>query len=113
MKLFKSFLLAFAILFTSANIAFSQSASTPQQESTAKKTITVKGVTCAHDVETLSDTIKKLKGVTSCEVAKTGATSKFKVEFDPALVSEKTIHAAIEDTPGCENPKDRPYKVKL
>ena len=98
---------------TSANIAFSQSTNTPQQSATTTtSTIAVKGITCSKDLTMISDNVEKLKGVNSCEVAKKGATSKFKVKFNPALVTEKEIHAAIEGTGSCENPNERPYKVK-
>ena len=114
MKLIKSFLLAFAIITVSTNIGFSQSANTAQQVETGKtSTINVKGVTCSKDVTMISDNVKKLKGVNSCEVVKKGATSKFKVKFDPALVTEKQIHTAIEGTACCKDPNARPYKVKL
>ena len=97
----------------SVNIAFSQNANTPQQTATTTtSTIKVKGITCSKDLTMISDNIEKLKGVNSCKVAKKGATSKFKVQFNPALVTEKEIHAAIEGTGSCENPNERPYKVK-
>ena len=106
--------MAFAILTISANFAFSQSStSTEQSVTTTKSTITVKGITCAKDLTMISDNVKKLEGVNSCEVVKKGATSKFRVKFDPALVTEKEIHAAIEGTGSCEDPNERPYKVKL
>jgi hypothetical protein len=41
-----------------------------------------------------------------------GAISSFKVTYNTTKVSAKEIHAAIENTSGCENPNDRPYKVK-
>ena len=106
--------MAFAILTISANFAFSQSSTnTDQRVTTTKSTITVKGITCAKDLTMISDNVEKLKGVYSSEVVKKGATSKFRVKFDPALVTEKEIHAAIEGTGSCENPNERPYKVKL
>ena len=113
MKFIKSTLLALAIMTISINIAFSQSTSTTQQNvTTTTSTIKVKGITCSKDLTMISDNVEKLKGVNSCEVAKKGATSKLKVKFNPALVTEKEIHAAIEGTGSCENPNDRPYKVK-
>ncbi len=113
MKFIKLFLLAFVIMAASANISFSQSINTPQQRVTVKtSTISVKGVTCSKDLTMISDNVEKLKGVDSCEVAKKGAISKLKVKFNPALVTEKEIHTAIEGTGSCKNPNARPYKVK-
>lgn len=74
--------------------------------------IKVKGVTCAMDLKTISANVEKLEGVESCKPGKKGATSTFNVTMNTALVSEKAIHAAIENTAGCKNPNDRPYKVK-
>ncbi len=81
-------------------------------ESGETVTLKVKGVTCHNDLNTLKENVEKLEGVSKCEVLKGGATSKFKVEFDPSVVSEKEIHAAIENTGGCKNPNEKPYKVK-
>lgn len=75
-------------------------------------TIKVKGVTCSNDLKTLSDNVKELKGVSDCKPGKMGPTSVFKITFNPALVSTKDIFKAIENTGGCSDPNDRPYKVK-
>ena len=74
--------------------------------------IKVKGVTCRNDLKTLSDNVKQLKGVSDCTPGKAGPTSDFKITYDPALVSTNEIYQAIENTGGCSNPNDRPYKVK-
>lgn len=73
----------------------------------------VKGVTCAMDLKTISANVEKLEGVSTCKPLKEGAISTFQVAYNPMKVSEKDIYAAIENTEGCENPADRPYKVKL
>ena len=113
MKFLTSFLVAFALVTLSANLAFSQSTDATQQEvSTQTSTFTVKGITCTKDLGMISDNVKKREGVVQCEVVKKGATSRFKVVFNPALVTEKEIHAAIENTGSCEDPNERPYKVK-
>jgi copper chaperone CopZ len=75
-------------------------------------TIKVKGVTCSNDLKTLADNVKELKGVSDCKPGKAGPTSVFKVTYNPALVSTKEIYKAIENTEGCSDPNDRPYKVK-
>jgi copper chaperone CopZ len=75
-------------------------------------TIKVKGVTCSNDLKTLSDNVKELKGVSDCKPGKMGPTSVFKITFNPALVGTKEIYKAIENTGGCSDPNDRPYKVK-
>lgn len=75
--------------------------------------VKVKGVGCARDIQAISTNVVKLDGVSICETVKKGATTTFSVTFAPSLVKEKAIHEAVEDTPGCENQKARPYKVKL
>ena len=75
-------------------------------------TIKVKGVTCSNDLKTLSTNVKELKGVADCKSGKAGPVSEFQITFNPALVSTKEIYKAIENTGGCSDPKDRPYKVK-
>ena len=113
MKLIKSIPLAFAIIIAYTNITFSQSTNTPQQSSTIITSIVkVKGITCSKDLTMISDNVKKLNGVSSCEVVKKGTTSKFRIKFDPRLITEKEIHTAIEGTGSCKNPNERPYKVK-
>lgn len=107
-------ILVAAIIFTfTAQIAAAQT-TTPSQETAAIKTsaVKVKGVTCKNDLKSIAGNVEKLKGVSACKADKAGPTTTFEIKFNPALVSEKEIFAAIEATPGCEDPKDRPYKVK-
>lgn len=113
MKFIKSFVLAFIILTATTSIAFSQTANTNQSaDSTKTITVKVKGVTCSMDLKMISANVEKLKGVSSCKTGKQGTTTTFEVKFNPALVTEKEINTAIENTGSCENPDERPYKVK-
>lgn len=108
MKLVKLFAVAFALFFVS-NTVFAQTTDAKQLKSA---TIKVKGVTCSGDLKTIAGNVEKLDGVASCVADKPGATTVFEVKFNPSLVTEKQIYAAIEGTEGCKDPKDRPYKVK-
>jgi copper chaperone CopZ len=113
MKFIKSLVLACTVLTATTNIAFSQSTNTIQQTDSVKTaTVKVKGITCSMDLKMISDNVEKLKGVSSCKAVKQGTTTTFEVKYNPALVSEKEIFAAIEETGSCENPEERPYKVK-
>ena len=113
MKFIKSFVLAFIVLTATANIAFSQSTNTNQQTDSLKTaTIKVKGITCSMDLKMVSANVEALKGVSSCKSGKQGTTTTFDVKYNPALVTEKEIFAAIEGTGSCENPDERPYKIK-
>jgi copper chaperone CopZ len=113
MKFIKSFVLAFIVLIATASIAFSQTTNTNQiTDSTKTLTLKVKGITCSTDLKTIAANVEKLKGVSSCTAGKMGTTSSFIVIYNPTLVTEKEVNVAIENTAGCENPDDRPYKVK-
>jgi copper chaperone CopZ len=84
------------------------------QNSDTSQTIVVKvkGVTCAGDLKTIASNVEKVEGVSTCKTGKMGATSSFEIKYNPKKANIKDIHSAIENTGGCENPNDRPYKVK-
>lgn len=93
--------------------AFSQTENNIQPTDSLKTAnIKVKGITCSMDLKMISANLEKLNGVSSCIAGKHGTTSTFEVKYNPLLVSEKDIYAAIEGTGSCENPEERPYKVK-
>jgi len=99
-----------ALLFTAiGNRSFANN-TTSLGDSTI--TIKVKGVTCSNDLKTLSVNVMELKGVSACKPGKMGPTSVFKITYNPALVSTKEIFKVIENTGGCSDPDERPYKVK-
>lgn len=110
MKISKSFIIA-AILLLATTIT---SAQTKENTTTTLKTIStkVKGITCSSDLKTIATNVTKLEGVNTCTTDKAGATTTFNIAYNPALISEKEINAAIQNTGGCKNPNDRPYKVK-
>lgn len=114
-RYFAALTIACCILFTAA--ASAQTSSTPATSQTQKlQTIKIKvsGITCSGDCKDIQNSVAKLSGVASCKmIGKPSAKTMFEVSFDPAVVSEKEIRSKVEDTPGCENPNDRPYKVKL
>lgn len=74
--------------------------------------VKVKGVTCKNDLKTLSTNVKELKGVSDCIAGKAGPTSVFNVTYNTGMVSAKEIFSAFENTAGCTDPNDRPYKIK-
>ncbi len=79
---------------------------------TASIDVKVTGVGCSSDLKTIQTNIEKIKGVSKCEVKKTGSTSVFRVTYDPKKATEQDIHSAIENTGGCKDPNEKPYKVK-
>lgn len=113
MNVFKIYLLVILGMTISSNYAFSQSNTATAQVETSKTiAVKVKGVGCSKDIKSISANVEKLDGVSSCKTLKKGATTTFEVILSPSMVTEEAIHAAIEGTAGCQNPNDRPYKVK-
>ena len=102
-----------AFLIPTALLSQGNSNPLPILEKTKTIEVKVKGVGCAEDIKSITANVEKLNGVSSCKTLKKGATTKFEVYMLESLFDEKAIYKAIEDTPGCKNPKDRPYKVKL
>lgn len=106
MKNLKYIIIAFLFAIAATGMAIAQN------DSTKTVSLKVKGLHCADDVKTISDNVVKLKGVSSCTAGSPGATTSFTVKFQPARLTENEIRAAIENTPGCDNPDEKPYKVK-
>ena len=106
-------LLMLAVLVITINTQ-NISAQNITQNSDTSQTIVVKvkGVTCAGDLKTIASNVEKVEGVSTCKTGKMGATSSFEIKYNPKKANIKDIHSAIENTSGCENPNDRPYKVK-
>ena len=73
----------------------------------------VKGINCILDVKTIQNRLLKTEGIKSCSVQKVGSVTNFEIIYDDKKTSKKEIHKIIEDTPGCKNHKERPYKIKL
>ena len=107
--MFKKLIIAVLVFTAVSNKSFAIDKK-PVSDSTI--TIKVKGVTCSNDLKTLADNVKELKGVSECKPGKMGPTSVFKITYNPALVNTKDIFKAIENTGGCSDPNERPYKVK-
>ena len=107
--MFKKLIIALLVFTAIGNKSFAFN-DKPLTDSTI--TIKVKGVTCSADLKTLADNVKELKGVSDCKPGKMGPTSVFKITYNPALITTKDIYKAIENTGGCSDPNERPYKVK-
>lgn len=106
MKKIKSIILFVVLAMATTTFVFAQ------VDTVKTVSLKVKGLHCSDDVKTISDNVVKLKGVSSCNAGKTGATTSFTIKFDPARITENDITSAIENTPGCDNPEEKPYKVK-
>lgn len=107
--MFKKIITALLMITAGSNASVAQ---TPSAVTETSITVKVKGVTCKNDLVTLSDNVKELKGVKDCRPGKAGPVSVFKITFNPELVGTNEIYRAIENTGGCSDPNERPYKVK-
>lgn len=113
MNMLRYCFLVFALWIGASTGAFAQTEAAPQTaDSVVTQTVKVKGITCAMDLKMIAANVEKVAGVRSCEPGNAGATTSFVIMYDPALVTEKEIYLAIENTGGCEAPDERPYKVK-
>jgi copper chaperone CopZ len=111
MKHIKLLMMALAFIITNAQNISAQNI-TQNSDTSQTIVVKVKGVTCAGDLKTIASNVEKVEGVTTCKTGKMGATSSFEVKYNPKKANIKDIHSAIENTGGCENPNDKPYKVK-
>ena len=107
--MFKKIMIALIVITATGSSAMAYS-TTPLADTTI--TVKVKGVTCSNDLKTLSTNVKELTGVADCKPGKAGAVSVFKVTYNTALVNTKEIFAAFENTGGCSDPTEKPYKIK-
>lgn len=108
-------LMIVAVAVFSSSASAQSTAGQPQTAVQNLQTIKLKvsGITCSGDCKDIQKVLADIKGVNSSKhIGKPTATTLFEVTFNPAVVSEKELRKAVEDTPGCENPDDRPYKVK-
>lgn len=99
-----------AIIFS--NSAFGQTI-TQQKDSVKAVTIKVSGITCGMDLKIINDNVMKQNGVVSSEsVGKAAPTSIFEVKYNPAIIPIESIYKIVENSPACDNPDQKPYKVK-
>ncbi len=113
MKYILSFCLFVAVSCFTSTTVMAQTAATSATSSIQSLTVKVTGVGCNTDVKTIGAAVEQLDGVSSCSAAKRGAVTRFVVQYDPQVVCEDDIFQAVENTPGCKNPNDRPYRVKI
>ena len=97
--------LAISIFFISIN-SFAQS-------DTTELIIKVKGITCANDLNIIHGKVKELDGIyASDNQGEVGPATDIKVVFNPSVIDPESIYQRIEDSPSCDHPDQRPYKVK-
>lgn len=110
-------------LFATASFAFIASGSLAsaqdnvQAVETAIKdttiTVSVAGVTCGGDLPVICKYVEKETGILEIKsVGKVAAVSTFEVRYNPAQISFEQVVAKIEDSPSCDAPKKKPFRVK-
>ena len=76
-------------------------------------TLKVKGITCSSDLPIINKNVKDMKGVAACNpVGKAAPTTAFKISYNPLIITEEEIIKAVESSPSCDFPDQKPYKVK-
>lgn len=113
MKLFISGLIALLLTAAFSATVQAQTVDTTVADTVTSVTIDVKGITCGSDLPIITKNVKDVKGIVSCDpVGKPGPTTSFKVVYNPALVSYEELVKAVEGSPSCDFPDQKPYKVK-
>ncbi len=107
--MFKKLLLYIFVIMAIGNKSFAKNFQ-PLTDTTI--TLKVKGLTCSNDLKTIAANVKEIKGVSECKPGKLGPTSSYKITYNPALVNRNEVVAIIENTPGCGDGDEKPYKVK-
>lgn len=101
---------------TTAFISAQDASATSQIEQTeniTKSILKVKGATCTTDLGMIVANVKKLSGVTECEVLKHGAVTTLEVSYSTKETDLEKIQNAVLTTGTCENPNERRYQVKI
>ena len=115
-KYFSAVVLIFAIVLTSAQVSCAQTPNPQSKISNPNDTtviVKVSGITCSGDLTMIAAGVEKIKDVSSCkQVGKMSTSTSFEVKYDPSKVSYAEVVKAIEGTASCDNPDQRPYKVK-
>jgi hypothetical protein len=104
-------------LFAAASFAFITSGSSATAQETVVKdttiTVAVAGVTCGGDLPVICKFVEKETGILEIKsVGKVAAVSTFEVRYNPAQISFEQVVAKIEDSPSCDAPKKKPFRVK-
>lgn len=101
------------ILCAFSTSAIAQSNTSQQSDSLQTIQLKVKGITCSGDLLMITDHVEKKDGIKKCDaIGKMSATSTFEIIFNRNKISRADIVKSIEDTPSCDHPKEKPYRVK-
>jgi copper chaperone CopZ len=108
-KMIHKIFIAVLLIAATSSKTIAQTATQPKDTTI---TIKVKGLTCNNDLKRIATNVTEIKGVTACKPGKLGPTSTYKVTYNTALVNKTNLVTVIENTPGCGDGDEKPYKVK-
>ena len=92
---------------------FGLSMTTYAQADSTQIIVKVKGITCANDLNIIHGKLKELEGLLVSEnYGPVGPASEIRVVYNALITDPEAIYRTIEDSPACDFPDERPYKVK-
>lgn len=101
------------LLFMLAGLLFTADTSAQTIDSIKVLVISVSNLHCNNDMPTIKRQLLNRDGIDEVSFTEIkGERSEFRVSYHSSVTTPKDIEAAIEDTPGCDDPASRPYKVK-
>lgn len=76
-------------------------------------TIKIKGISCTMDLPIIKKKLVNEDGIDDVTYSEVKSEAViFTVKYHTAIITEKQIRTAIENAPSCDNPEEKPYKVK-
>ncbi|MCD6013914.1 MAG: hypothetical protein K0Q79_3776 [Flavipsychrobacter sp.] len=94
--------------------AFTSKTTFAQTADTAKKiTIKVTNLHCGNDMPTIKKRLLNQDGIDEVKFTDISReTSTFTITYHTSVTTQEQIEKAIETTPGCDDDKETPYRVK-
>ncbi len=82
-------------------------------EAVKKAIIKVGNIHCDNDMPTIKKYLLNKDGIYDVTYTdRVHSASMFTITFQSDVVNQMQIEEAIEATPGCDDPDDRPYRVR-
>lgn len=76
-------------------------------------TIKIKGISCTMDLPIIKKKLVNEDGIEDITYSEVKSEAVvFTVKYHTAIITEKQIKTVIENAPSCDNPEEKPYKVK-
>ena len=76
-------------------------------------TIKIKGISCTMDLPIIKKKLVNEEGIDDVTYSELKSEAVFfTVKYHTAIITEQQIRSAIENAPSCDDPSEKPYKVK-